>query len=144
MSRKTALIRFAIREYVLDKETIDHLTEQDRFVRVANMSSDKVFDDFKKRYASSAKVFKNKKRKITVELDTPYANDFNQQVHTVDIKSIATDEQGNEVVSYQQAMVSYKFNQQKAKLDDLIHNPLGIEIISYSINKRNPINDLQK
>ena len=142
MSRKTALIRFAMREYVVDKESVNHLTETDRFKRVTNMSNAKVFDEFKNRYRATEKSFENKKRKITIELDTPFANDWSQQVHIIDFSTTDTDASNADYKTYWQATVSYTFNEQKIKLDDLIHNPLGLEVVSYSINKRNSINDL--
>lgn len=142
INRKTALIRHAMREYVTDKESVNHLTEAHRFVRVANMSTIQVFETFKRRYQSSAKSFEDKKRKITIELDTPFANDWAQQVHIVDFSAVDSDQHGNTIKSYWQTTISYTFNKQKVRLEDLIHNPLGLEVISYSINKRNSINEL--
>lgn len=143
ISRKSALIRYAMREYVVDKESVNHLTESDKFIKVQNMSTNDVFAKFKQRYIdTTAKFFQKSKRKITIELDTPFAGNFNQQVHIVDFSATDTDEADVKTITYWQATIAYTFNEQKIRLDDLVHNPLGLEIFNYSINKRNAINEL--
>lgn len=142
ISRKSALIRYALREYVVNKEAINHKTETDRFVRTSNMSTIQVFNQFKQRYQESQIFFKDKKRSITIELDTPFANSWEQQVHIIDFSTVDEDNKGNKVRKYWQVTMSYIFNQQKVRLDDLVHNPLGLEVVSYSINKRKSINEL--
>jgi type IV secretory pathway component VirB8 len=46
-------------------------------------------------------------------------------------------ETGQVVTNYWKAVIGYKFNRQKIRVDDIIQNPLGIEIIDYEIIKRN-------
>jgi hypothetical protein len=42
---------------------------------------------------------------------------------------------GQVVTNYWKAVIGYKFNRQKIRVDDIIQNPLGIEIIDYkSVN----------
>jgi type IV secretory pathway component VirB8 len=143
VNRKVALVRFGLRRYIMDKEGIDNITETDRFTRVENMSSDEVHKQFKNRYYATRDKYKGVKRKITIELDTPFANDFSKKVHIVDFA--VTDSKLNEkTTTYWQATIAYDFAEQKVRLDDLIQNPLGIEVESYSITKRNSINDLKK
>jgi type IV secretory pathway component VirB8 len=48
-----------------------------------------------------------------------------------------TSETGQVVTNYWKAVIGYKFNRQKIRVDDIIQNPLGIEIIDYEIIKRN-------
>jgi type IV secretory pathway component VirB8 len=39
---------------------------------------------------------------------------------------------GQVVTNYWKAVIGYKFNRQKIRVDDIIQNPLGIEIIDPS------------
>lgn len=141
VNRKVYLLRQAMREYIRDKESIDDLTEKQRFARVQNMSNNLVFSKFKKRYLKTKNLFINKTRKITIVLDTPFANDYSLGVHVVDFMVEDTSKDGsNKRITYWSANIGYSFEEQKIKIDDLIHNFLGISINSYTINKRTKFN----
>ena len=142
VSRKVYLLRQAMREYIKDKESIDALTEKQRFARVQNMSTTQVFNNFKTRTLKTYQLFANKIRKITIVLDTPFANNYSLGVHVVDFIVEDSNKDGsNKRTTYWSANIGYSFEQQKIKVDDLIHNFLGISINSYTINQRKTLNE---
>lgn len=144
VDRKNALIRFAARRYIYKRETIDRLTEQDRFIEVQQMSNNQVFEDFKTSYnLVSGGIGDGGKRVITIELDNAFNNDFASNVHIVEFETEDRSATGEVVKKYWKAVIGYQFNEQKLRLDDLVQNPLGFEVTSYTINKRNPLNKVK-
>lgn len=142
-NRSLKLLRMIARNYINKRETIDRLTELERFKTIKELSSAKVFDDFELSYTKVNKAIGDKgKRRIVIELDNPFNNNWNSRVHIVDFATI--DEIDNKKIKqYWKAVISYRFNEQKIRVDDLVQNPLGVEVIDYSITKRNSFNKLE-
>jgi type IV secretory pathway component VirB8 len=144
VSRQYLLMRMFARNYVSKREAIDRLTEKDRFYTISEVSSQDVFEDFKKSYKQVSKALsENGKRKITIELDNPFNNNWNSKVHIVEFTTedlIGT----NKTVRHWKAVIGYQLNQQKIRLDDEVQNPLGIQVTNYAITERHPLNKLER
>ncbi|CAC9471867.1 hypothetical protein BSPLISOX_2849 [uncultured Gammaproteobacteria bacterium] len=138
VKRTPILIKFLARQYVSYRETIDRKTEYDRFRIVQTESLNTVYEKFKQHYKKIDKELGDTgTRKITIELDNAFNNDWDKNIHIVEFSTEDTSETGQVVTNYWKAVIGYKFNRQKIRVDDIIQNPLGIEIIDYEIIKRN-------
>jgi type IV secretory pathway component VirB8 len=103
-----------------------------------NIIHSNFFEKFKQHYKKIDKELGDTgTRKITIELDNAFNNDWDKNIHIVEFSTEDTSETGQVVTNYWKAVIGYKFNRQKIRVDDIIQNPLGIEIIDYEIIKRN-------
>ena len=135
--RRPALIRMAARQYVSYRERIDRLTEESRFASVLAMSSDEVAAEAQASYTAVNEALAGGTRQIVIELDYFLNNNPAYQIHHVEFKTIDRDQSGESTSHYWQAVLGYRFNEQQVRLDDLVQNPLGFEVVSYAITKRN-------
>lgn len=132
VKRESALIGFLMRQYVHSRETIDRQTQMHRTRLVHQHSSEQVYDKFKDRYKKlDTQLGEAGKRIITIELDNPFNNDWDRKIHEVEFSTKDSSEKGQVIVRKWKAVIGYRFNRQKIRIDDLIQNPLGIEITDY-------------
>lgn len=132
VKRESALIGFLMRQYVSHRETIDRKTQLHRTRLVHQESSEQVYDEFKNRYKKlDQQLTDTGKRIITIELDNPFNNDWSRKIHEVEFSTKDTSEKDEVIIRKWKAVIGYRFNRQKIRIDDLIQNPLGIEITDY-------------
>ncbi len=132
VKRTPALIQFLMRQYVSHRETIDRKTQKQRTRLVHQESNGAVYNKFKERYKKvDQQLGDTGTRLITIELDNPFNNDWSKQIHEVEFSTKDTSEQGQVIVRKWKAVIGYRFNKQKLRIDDLIQNPLGVEITDY-------------
>jgi type IV secretory pathway component VirB8 len=132
VKRTPALIQFLMRQYVSSRETIDRKTQMQRTRLVHQESSVSAYNKFKQRYKKvDQQLGDTGTRLITIELDNPFNNDWDKQIHEVEFSTKDTSEKGQVIVRKWKAVIGYRFNKQKLRIDDLIQNPLGVEITDY-------------
>ncbi|MBW5290472.1 MAG: Inner membrane protein forms channel for type IV secretion of T-DNA complex, VirB8 [Candidatus Ruthia sp. Asou_11_S2] len=132
VKRSPALIQFLMRQYVSNRETIDRKTQMERTRLVHQESNVATYNKFKERYKKvDQQLGDTGTRLITIELDNPFNNDWDKQIHEVEFSTKDTSEQGQVIVRKWKAVIGYRFNKQKLRIDDLIQNPLGVEITDY-------------
>jgi len=132
-----------LRRYIVDREKIDKLTEQDRYARVMSMSSDAVGRNFQKVYGGQKSLYYKKgfKRDIEIALDSRLANGIHQiEFRTYDTydhekKSVILDNNRKPTGEWI-ATLSYTMESHKVKTTDIYMNPQGIDINEYSLSKR--------
>jgi type IV secretory pathway component VirB8 len=132
VKRTPALIQFLMRQYVSSRETIDRKTQMQRTRLVHQESSVSAYNKFKQRYKKvDQQLGDTGTRIITIELDNPFNNDWDKQIHEVEFSTKDTSEKGQVIVRQWKAVIGYRFNKQKLRIDHLIQNPLGVEITDY-------------
>jgi len=130
------LIRHFLRQYVVQREKIDKITEEQRYQVVYAMSGDEVSQSFRAVYGDPEKglFFIDKfKRDITITRDDPLA----KGIHQVEFITTDTydDERGTEESEWV-ATISYKFVDQMVTYSEADFNPLGLIVTEYSLSKR--------
>ncbi len=135
IERSEILVGAFMRNYVFNREVIDNLTEADRFLKIAEQSSTEVFEQFKELY-NKIKLNLGEKgtRKIEIKIDYPFNNDYNAFVYVVEFMVINI-KNNKEVKQHYKAIIGYELNEQKIRLDNFTQNPLGVDVVSYSIYK---------
>ena len=135
VGRSEVLVGAFMRQYVFNREVIDNLTEADRFAKVAEQSSIEVFNQFKELYNKIKKNLGAKgTRKIEIKIDYPFNNDYNTSVYVVEFVVINIKNK-KDVKQHYKAIIGYELNEQKIRLDNFTQNPLGVDVVSYSIYK---------
>jgi len=132
-----ALISSMIRTYVNDRETVDKITEADRYARVQAMSKDTVFRAFETVYANkdiSPLFQEGLKRSIQITNDRALA----EGIHQVEFTRVDTHERtpSPQVATKWVAMLKYGFADRKGTIEDKLLNPLGLFVVEYSLTKR--------
>ena len=137
LSREKALVKMFMRRYIFDRETIDNLTEKVRFNRVGLQSLDSIFIAFEDLYIKiKQNIGDTGTRKIIIETDHAFNNNFNSFVYVVNFQAISANDKKQINNKYFKAVIGYQVVAQKIRLDDLVQNPLGIEVVSYAIYAR--------
>jgi type IV secretory pathway component VirB8 len=135
-TRNEILIRATLRNYVNDREQIDHITEEERYARVMAMSCGSVGDTFKTVYGGP-KALINKEgfiREIDIKSDSIISYGKHQiEFTTVDYQE---DEPDKKSISGWIATISYSFESQQVSDDIGLLNPTGICIPQYRLSKK--------
>ena len=132
-SQEEYLVRTFLREYVRDRHSIDQITEKVRFEKILAATSQSQHQQFKDEYRSVIDAMPGIKRLVQVASDIALA----EGVHQVEFKTTDTTDDGrsaenNWIVAIQYHLVrDKKMNEQQ-----LLLNPLGLEVTKYSISKR--------
>lgn len=129
---KVLLVRSFLRNYVVDRHTVDKVSEVPRFKRVRAMSTDRIFDVHKKIYGEVEKGLSGGTRDIFITYDQPLGNG----VHEIEFETI--DERGGEV-SRKEWVVKIKYHipssYEVSKEAELL-NPLGLIISGYHFTQK--------
>ncbi len=130
------LVRMFLKEYVVNREKVDKITEDQRYLKIYTMSAGRVFDDFKKVYGNpeTGLFYVDKfKRSIMIISDSRIARDIHQiEFNTID----KYDDERKATVSEWVTTLRYKFVKQKVSYEKAELNPLGLLITEYSTTKR--------
>lgn len=139
-NQQLELIRNYLKVYVVDRHTIDDVTETIRFKKIVAQSDEKVFADFKNQYHLLKEKMPNVKRRIEIVRDQildPY-------FHQVEFRTIDTNAEGREVknlwvVNMRYTLAGINAPAIKIAADEMENNPnpLGIKITNYDfVQKR--------
>lgn len=134
---KQSLLRsVTLRDYVFDRETINHIDEGDRWKKIRLMSNRKVWADFQALMdpeINKQSVLLNKKFKRKVEIITDYPIDHNQNIHRVEF--YATDFINDERFPPQRyvAVIQYSVSDAFVSYQDRFINIDGLMVVRYEI-----------
>lgn len=134
-----------LRKYVKDRETVDKVTESERYAQVMAMSDQEpggVADVFHKLYGNpeTGMFYKpGAKREVQIVLDTALA----PGVHQVEFKTFDTQNgqpvkdpaTGREYGEWT-ATIAYEYADQSVSYDKALLNPTGLVVMEYSLAKR--------
>nr|AKN36613.1 hypothetical protein [Vibrio splendidus]AKN40558.1 hypothetical protein [Enterovibrio norvegicus] len=137
IKQSTIIKSSAFRNYVLDREIVNHSDERDRFERVKMMSSNEVFELFSRNISPTtnpSSCFGDKRCKREVELKNDYQVKSAKNVWRVEF--IVKDTFKGKPLKPQlvSATIQYTVNDSRIEYKDRYLNLSGIEIVSYQIN----------
>lgn len=132
-----ALISMFLRQYVIDRESVDKITESEiGYPRAIAMSSNKVAEDFKRIYGNPETgpyFVAGLKRAVYIISDSHLA----EGVHQVEFKTVdSLDGRKDSKTTHYVATMSYTFQEQKVSADQITVNPMGLVITEYAVKKR--------
>lgn len=139
---QVALVRsHTLREYVLNREVVNHIDEKDRYKRVKLASSNKVYQEFyrlidKKTNPDSLVFQKDVTRAIDIITDYPISSSNpGQFVHRIEFET--TDTVRGKKLPKQRwvAVIEYVKSDKYVSYSDRYLNLAGIEVVNYRINR---------
>ncbi|CAM2943176.1 type IV secretion system protein [Vibrio ordalii] len=134
---KQSLLRsVTLRDYVFDRETINHIDEKDRWKKIRLMSNKKVWGEFQTLMnpeINKNSVILNNKLKRKIEVITDYPLDHKQNIHRVEF--YATDFIDDERFPPQRyvAVIQYDTGDAFVSYEDRFINIDGLKIVRYEI-----------
>ena len=136
ISANQNLISMFLRSYVVSRETVDKITEQNRYQYVMSLSGEKVATNFKRLYGNKSTGLyfqEGLKRAVNVVRDNP----LGPGIHQVEIETVDTrDTKAGATRAEWIVTIQYSFNDQQVKYNDRLKNPMGIFIEEYALTKR--------
>jgi type IV secretion system protein VirB8 len=141
-----ALIHSELEGYVVARETINQTDENRRYKNIVRVkSSQKVYEQFLNTFRSNKDMWNiegfKRSCKINSINDVLYDTKTNNYVAIVEYSLTDTFTTGTPEVRSYKATLQYRFVDQNINLEDLTLNPIGTEIIEYSIA---PLINLEK
>lgn len=132
-----------LRRFVVDREKIDKVTEQDRYARVIAMSTDELGADFQTVYGGQKALYYKQGFKRDIEITRDASLGYG--IHQIEFKTFDTydNKPSDKVLDNNRkatgewvANLSYTMVDHEVNLDDLYLNPQGIVIDQYSLSRR--------
>lgn len=128
------LVRKTLRNYVYNREFIDHITENSRFHQVVKTSNQQVAQLFEASLVQRKNSFADKIRDVHIISDIP----VDKHIHQVEFKTIDKrigEEQ--EYTNYWVANIQYFIlGNQNTTEEDALLNPFGVYVTKYNLAKR--------
>lgn len=131
----TQLIGWTTRMYVSARETVDQITERERYQAVMAMSSSQVANTFRTVYGGPDALLNRDgcKREVKILRDSPLAYGIHQvEFETTDTPQCRTTTEPVQWV----ATLSYSFSDQLVTYADRYANLLGLFVDEYSLSRR--------
>ena len=134
LTANEALISMMMRKYVMDRETINHVDEQDRYASVMAQSADQVATYFRSVYGGdhSPLNISGFTRAVLITRDSR----LGEGMHQVEFQTTDAVDDKRPDVRYWVASMVYTWKAQKARVDALSMNPAGLVISQYSLAQR--------
>lgn len=139
----SALLSVTLRRYVVDRETVDKITEPHRYTVVHAMSNDSVWERFKTVYGNPQTGLyyrKGFKRSIVIVQDSDLGAGVHQveflTYDTQDGRPIRTNKAGKPVPGDWIATIAYEYDEQAVDYKDRLLNPTGLIVTQYSLARR--------
>lgn len=137
INESQAVLDREIQTYINARESVDKVTEKERYDLVYRQSSEEVWKPFWAIVSNkNVSLFykKNKKRSINI---TRYGN-LTDGVYQVEYETIDKTEGSEEEDKIKEwvATMSYTFNNQLVSYEDKHINPLGLQITEYTVASR--------
>lgn len=143
MQANEALQSVQAREYVMNRELVDKITESMRYEKVLATSSDKVGQAFQRVYGNPETGLyyrRGFKRQIVITLDTALAPGVHQveflAYDTQDGQPTKKDDKGKAIPSEWVATIAYSYEDQRVKHEGAVLNPTGWFVTEYALAKR--------
>ena len=131
------LVGLYMRQYVINRESVDGHNNALKQNIIKFNSTDKVFSEYQDLNVKVVKYLgKDGKRGVDIEIDYPFNNDYSNQTYVVEF-SITDKRQKQEFKQFYKALINYNvLHESLTRLDDLHLNPLGIKVVGYSLYTR--------
>lgn len=130
------LVGLYMRQYVINRESVDSLNDDIKQKWVQFNSDVKVFNTYQDLKIKVLKYLGNGTRSVDIEIDYPFNNDYANQTYVVEF-NIIDKKNKKEFKQYFKALINYTvLHEHLTRLDDMHLNPLGIKIIGYSLYPR--------
>ena len=145
---RESLAKYFLRNYVVARETVDRITEHDRVRQVLAMSTGSVFKSFENLMTNSRNglyTIEGFKREIKVIRDAPVARKgADYLIHEVEFITLDTNEKkfpGQVEENQWNVKIAYRFVPQKVQAEENggLLNPAGIQVLEYTVSKREEI-----
>lgn len=158
-SERRMLTDISLRAYVVMRETVDKITEFERYECVLSMSNSRVSDVFRKLYVKEGSRQEQQdpdyseplsrvdgfKRKISLNSDIPINKRGKSLKHQIEFTTIDTVSDKDPKAKNWVALIEYRFTDRKISLEKLkksagpdgaVCNPLSIQVIDYTLSPR--------
>ncbi|SEP43202.1 type IV secretion system protein [Nitrosovibrio sp. Nv6] len=135
ITRRAVVVGAESRRYVVDRETVDKVTESVRYPRVFAMSGPALAAAFRNQYGGKDGLLQREgfKREVEVTRDST----LGEGIHQVEIITRDTDKmKPAPVIQHWVVTLTYDFHDQQASYDDGLLNPLGFVVSEYTISRR--------
>lgn len=135
------LTDYFVKKYIVDRETVDKVTEEDRYAYVMAVSSQQVWSDMKAIFSHPKSPHRRSDFKRAVKIG-PVSN-LGKTVRQVEF--MTTDSYGagtgtySEIKRYWVASLRLDFGEHTAPYVEADLNPLGLRVMEYSIAERKEI-----
>lgn len=131
------LLSMQLREYVMEREEINHVDEKERYPSVMAKSASKVAAAFESTYGgeNSPLNIDGFKRAVVINRDSKIGT--GKGLHQVEFTTTDTINGGKEEKRIWVASIAYTYKAQKVRADEITFNPTGIVITEYSLAQRN-------
>lgn len=128
------LVSSMLRRYVKDRETIDRVTEIERYPNIMSMSSNRIGNKFREEYGGDKSPLQQEefKRQIRVVRDSY----IDRGIHQVEF--VTEDFRAGRLVASSTwvASLAYEFDQSVVAYEARYINPIGIFVTEYSLAER--------
>lgn len=133
---KEALTSMLLREYVMQRETINRVDEPDRYASVMAKSGSRVANEFQTTYSGDKSPLKidGFKRAVVINRDSKIGS--GDGLHQVEFTTTDTINGDRPVSREWVASIAYTWQAQEVRADKLTFNPTGIVITQYSLAQR--------
>ena len=142
-SRLSVLISVALRKYLVDRETIDRITESARYQRVVHQSNDETEVKFRAGYSgkNSFLDIESFHRTVMIKRDNALTNDIHQiEFETHDYyenrDNFAEGGVHRPFVKEWIATMRYRLVDEHVAYDEQHLNPLGLYVVNYDLTQR--------
>jgi type IV secretory pathway component VirB8 len=158
-SERRMLADISLRAYIVQRETVDQITEFERYECVLSMSNNRVSEVFRKLYIKQGNRQEQQdpdyseplarvdgfKRKILINSDIPINKRGKSLKHQVEFTTIDTIDDEDPKTKNWVALIEYRFTDRKISLkklkesagpDGAVCNPLSIQVIDYTLSPK--------
>ncbi len=146
LEKKTKAFRLVteslIHQYIEARESIDLITEKERYGFVFYLSSPLVFNEFKEEYNEENKqspINKAKKYKLSRGVQIEFISFLNDEQLQVDFTLYEYKKQTGDIVSKanMRATIKIAYKTNKIQAREKYMNPLGLRVLDYSLATKN-------
>lgn len=134
-----ALVERELARYVIDRETVDKITESERYPRVYAMTTEAEAVRFRKLYGGEGALYHEEGFTRNVEIlrtSRLSPNVYQIEFRTHDTKIHPSKDEAQTNTSEWVATLKYGFKGQITEYDERLKNPLGIFIERYNLARR--------
>jgi len=135
LQQNEVLTEMFLRKYILDREPVDHINEEVRYPRVMALSSEEVGDAFASGYNCEDCLSNDPRfmRKVEIVRSGFLTDDIFQ----AELKITDAWDDKPEPPSFWVASLQFTREENKIRFDNRFQNPLGLDVIRYSLVERN-------
>lgn len=142
ISANDALTRNLIGSYIINRETINHFDDEDRFETIRTQSSIKVWKIFENIVAQESSIYSNSNltREVKIINIAKWKNGYANAEVAISLYSqgILQSQKRYRITT------TYKFNEMNINFESLPRNPTGFEVQEYAVTEIATIKELEE